>query len=108
MAVAAVVACAVAATAAAAPRALALGDDGRTTSTGSDIAPVIAPAVVPGASGDQATGDGTSPQSSLLQPSLDRLGAGRPATAGTGPVAGAVPVAAQGAPLLPGGPTAAR
>ncbi|GAA3071054.1 RdlA protein [Streptomyces glomeratus] len=95
MAMAAVVASVVGATAAAAPQALALGDDGRTTSTGSPT--------VSGPIGDQATGSGTSPQSSLVQTSLNRLGTGLPAQTGTGSVLPAVPDAAQAAPLLAGG-----
>ncbi|MFJ5529119.1 RdlA protein [Streptomyces sp. NPDC093261] len=103
MAVAAVVASVVGATAAAAPQALALGDDGRTTSTGSTAAPAIDSAAVPGTLGDPTAGDGMSPQSSLVPASLDRLGAGLPARTGTGSVIGAVPVATQDTPLLPGG-----
>ncbi|MGW2691364.1 rodlin [Streptomyces sp. NPDC001296] len=95
MAVAAVVASVVGATAVAAPQALALGDDGRTTPAGA--------AAAPGALGDQAAGDGASPQSSLVQGSLDQLGAGLPTRTDTGSVVGTVPVSAQDAPLLTGG-----
>ncbi|MDT0469006.1 rodlin [Streptomyces gibsoniae] len=99
MAVAAVVASVVGATALAAPQALALGDDGRTTPAGA--------AAAQGALGDQVTGDGTSPRSSLVQGSLDQLGAGLPTRTDTGSVVGAVPVSTQDAPLLTGGPASA-
>ncbi|MEV6024304.1 RdlA protein [Streptomyces sp. NPDC052036] len=103
MAVAAVVASVLGATAVAAPGALALGDDGRTTPAGAAAAPAVDSATVQGALTDQATGDGTSPQSSLVQGSLDRLGAGLPTRTDTGSVVSAVPVSTQGTPFLTGG-----
>ncbi|MEU6093452.1 RdlA protein [Streptomyces sp. NPDC047079] len=95
MAMAAVVAAVAGATVAAAPPALASGDDGRTMSAASTTGP--APL------GDPVTGDGTDSRPSLAQTSLNRLRAGLPTKTDTGSVVGSVPFATQAAPLLPDG-----
>ncbi|MFE0516813.1 rodlin [Streptomyces sp. NPDC058964] len=93
MAAAAVAASVVGASAAAAPEALAIGNDHGTTSA-SGV----------GASesfGNSATGGNLSPQESLVQGSVNKLCVGLPAKANVGSVVGVlVPVTAQDIPVL--------
>jgi hypothetical protein len=92
MAVAAVAASVVGASAAVAPQALAIGNDNGTTSA-SGV----------GASesfGNQMTAGNLSPQATLVQSSLNKLCVGLPAKANVGSLIGAVPVAVQDIPVL--------
>ncbi|MFC3577665.1 rodlin [Streptomyces yaanensis] len=92
MAVAAVAASVVGASAAAAPQALAIGNDGGTTSTsGNDVSEAF---------GNQVTQGATSPQFSLVQGSLNKVCAGVPAKANAGSLVGLVPVAVQDVQVL--------
>ncbi|MEU1306517.1 rodlin [Streptomyces shenzhenensis] len=92
MAVAAVAASVVGASAALAPQALAIGNDSGTTSASGDGARE--------AFGNQVTGGDLSPQATLVQGSLNKLCVGLPAKANAGSVVGAVPVAVQDVPVL--------
>ncbi|MFF0224351.1 rodlin [Streptomyces sp. NPDC004629] len=92
MAVAAVAASVVGASAALAPQALALGNDNGTTSASGTGAQE--------AFGNQVTGGHLSPQATLVQGSLNKLCVGLPAKANAGSVVGAVPVAVQDVPIL--------
>ena len=92
MAVAAVAASVVGASAAAAPQALALGDDSGTTSTnGTSTAQAY---------GNQAAQGDLSPQLSLVQGSANKPCVGLPAKANAGSLVGAVPVGVQDVPVL--------
>ena len=92
MAVAAVAASVVGASAAAAPQALALGDDSGTTSTnGNSTAQAY---------GNQAAQGDLSPQLSLVQGSANKPCVGLPAKANAGSLVGAVPVGVQDVPVL--------
>ncbi|MGD1223893.1 MULTISPECIES: rodlin [Streptomyces] len=79
--------------AAAAPQALAIGnDDGVTTTQGTDSTQAY---------GNQATNGDLSPQLSLVQGSLNKPCVGLPAKANVGSVVGAIPVTAvQDVPIL--------
>ncbi|MFJ8791358.1 rodlin [Streptomyces sp. NPDC102462] len=92
MAVAAVAASVVGASAALAPQALAIGNDTGTTSASGVGAQE--------AFGNQVTGGDLSPQTTLVQSSLNKLCVGLPAKANVGSVVGAVPVAVQDVPVL--------
>lgn len=92
MAMAAVAASVVGVSAAAAPQALALGDDDSATSTsGNDAAQTY---------GNSATTGAMSPQSSLAEGSLNKLCVGLPAKANAGSLVGVVPVSAADVPVL--------
>ncbi|SFH26028.1 rodlin, partial [Streptomyces mirabilis] len=78
--------------AAAAPQALAIGDDGGTTSVSGY-----------GASqsfGNSATYGSMSPQMALIQGSLNKPCVGLPAKANVGSLVGVVPIAVQDVPVL--------
>ncbi|MFF4210912.1 rodlin [Streptomyces sp. NPDC001796] len=92
MAAAAVAASVVGVSAAAAPQALALGDDTGTTSTNSNT--------ISESFGNSATSGAMSPQMSLVQGSLNKLCLGVPAKANAGSLVGLVPVAVQDVPVL--------
>ncbi|MGW5663781.1 rodlin [Streptomyces sp. NPDC003758] len=92
MAAAAVAASVVGVSAAAAPHALALGDDTGTTSTNSNT--------ISESFGNSATSGAMSPQMSLVQGSLNKLCLGAPAKANAGSLVGLVPVAVQDVPVL--------
>lgn len=92
MAAAAVAASVVGVSAAAAPQALALGDDTGTTSTNSNT--------ISESFGNAATSGAMSPQMSLVQGSLNKLCLGVPAKANAGSLVGLVPVAVQDVPVL--------
>ncbi|MGD1223894.1 MULTISPECIES: rodlin [Streptomyces] len=93
MAAAAVAASVVGATAAAAPQALAIGnDDGVTTTQGTDSAQIY---------GNQATYGTMSPQMALVQGSLNKPCIGLPVKGNVGSVVGLVPITAvQDVPVL--------
>ncbi|PBC63672.1 RdlA protein [Streptomyces sp. Tue6028] len=93
MAAAAVAASVVGATAAAAPQALAIGnDDGVTTTQGTDSAQNY---------GNQATSGNMSPQMALVQGSLNKPCIGLPVKGNVGSVVGLVPITAvQDVPVL--------
>ncbi|MER6127643.1 rodlin [Streptomyces sp. NPDC001795] len=95
MAVAAVAASVVGASAAAAPQALALGDDTGTTSTSGTSAQTY---------GNQATQGAMSPQLSLVQGSANKACVGLPAKANATSLAGLVPVGVQDIPVLSAAP----
>ncbi|MFE9607199.1 rodlin [Streptomyces sp. NPDC006012] len=92
MAVAAVAVSVVGASAAVAPQALAIGNDAGTTSASGNGAIDTF--------GNQATYGNLSPQSTLVQSSLNKLCVGLPLKANVGSVVGAVPIAAQDIPVL--------
>ncbi|MFF4749925.1 rodlin [Streptomyces sp. NPDC002514] len=92
MAVAAVAASVIGASAAVAPQALAIGNDAGTTSASGNGATETF--------GNQATYGNLSPQATLAQNSLNKLCVGLPLKANAGSVAGAVPVAVQDIPVL--------
>ncbi|GAA4997766.1 rodlin [Streptomyces siamensis] len=93
MAAAAVAASVVGATAAAAPQALAIGnDDGVTTTQGTDAAQIY---------GNQATSGNMSPQMALVQGSLNKPCIGLPVKGNVGSVVGLIPITAvQDVPVL--------
>ncbi|MFI2432299.1 rodlin [Streptomyces sp. NPDC018693] len=91
-ATAAIAASVVGASAAAAPQALALTDDGGTTSSSGDYASQDF--------GNSSTSGEMSPQMALLQGSLNKPCVGLPAKANLGSVVGVVPVAAEDIPVL--------
>ncbi|WP_405879849.1 rodlin [Streptomyces sp. NBC_01136] len=93
VAAAVVAASVVGVSAAAAPQALAIGDDGGTTSVSGDNAKQ--------SFGDSVTTGDMSPQLSLAQGALNKLCVGMPAKANAGSALGVlVPVAAQDVPVL--------
>lgn len=93
MAVAAVAASVVGVSAAAAPQALAIGDDTGTTSASGNGAHE--------AFGNAATKGNLSPQGALVQGSVNKLCAGVPVKANVGSLVGVlVPVAVQDIPVL--------
>ncbi|MGW3955111.1 rodlin [Streptomyces sp. NPDC004752] len=92
MAVAAVAASVVGASAALAPQALAIGNDSGTTSASGNGAHEVF--------GNQVTRGNLSPQATLVQSSLNKLCVGLPFKANVGSVVGAVPVAVQDVPVL--------
>jgi hypothetical protein len=92
MAAAAVAASVVGASAAAAPQALAIGNDnGVTTANGNGAEQVY---------GNQATYGNMSPQMALVQGSLNKPCIGLPAKANVGSLVGLVPIAVQDIPIL--------
>ncbi|KUO20288.1 RdlA protein [Streptomyces dysideae] len=92
MATAAVAASVVGASAAAAPQALAIGDDTGTTSTsGVGAAQSF---------GNSSTYGSMSPQMALVQGSLNKPCVGMPAKLNPGSIVGLVPVAVQDIPVL--------
>ncbi|MEI5098894.1 rodlin [Streptomyces sp. PmtG] len=92
MAAAAVAASVVGISAAAAPTALAIGDDHGTHSmSGNDAKSVF---------GNSATHGDMSPQLSAVQGSLNKLCVGLPAKVNVGSVVGVVPVTVQDIPIL--------
>ncbi|MCX4762267.1 rodlin [Streptomyces sp. NBC_01275] len=92
MAVAAVAASVMGVSAAAAPQALAIGDDAGTTSASGNGAHE--------AFGNSVTKGDMSPQATLVQSSLNKLCVGLPVKANVGGVVGAVPVTVQDIPIL--------
>ncbi|WP_416974302.1 rodlin [Streptomyces sp. 4F14] len=92
MAVAAVAASVVGASAALAPQALAIGDDSGTTSASGNGAQ--------SAFGNSVTKGDMSPQATLVQGSVNKLCAGVPLKANVGSVVGVVPIAVQDIPIL--------
>ncbi|MFF2994754.1 rodlin [Streptomyces sp. NPDC057950] len=93
MAAAAVAASVVGVSAAAAPQALAIGDDNGTTSVSGNGATE--------SFGNSVTGGSMSPQLSLAQGTLNKLCVGLPAKANAGSLVGVlVPVAVQDIPVL--------
>ncbi|MFD7456253.1 MULTISPECIES: rodlin [unclassified Streptomyces] len=92
MAMAAVAVSVVGASAAAAPQALAIGDDRGTTSGSGNHAT--------SKFGNQVTGGDQSPQATLVQSSLNELCVGLPAKANVGSIIGAVPITVQDIPVL--------
>ncbi|MFI2432298.1 rodlin [Streptomyces sp. NPDC018693] len=92
MAAAAVAVSVAGASAAAAPQALAITDDGGTTSTSGTGALQQF--------GNSSTSGSMSPQMALIQGSLNKPCVGLPAKANLGSVVGVVPVAAQDIPVL--------
>ncbi|MDX3383456.1 RdlA protein [Streptomyces sp. V2] len=92
MAVAAVAASVVGASAAVAPQALAIGDDSGTTSASGNGAQ--------SAFGNSVTKGDMSPQATLVQGSVNKLCAGVPLKANVGSVVGVVPIAVQDIPIL--------
>ncbi|MEU5362989.1 rodlin [Streptomyces sp. NPDC005925] len=93
MAAAAIAVSVVGVSAAAAPQALALGDDSGTTSAGGDGAH--------SAFGDQVTRSGMSPRAALVHSARNKPCVGLPAKANAGPLAGLLaPVAAQDGTVL--------
>jgi hypothetical protein len=92
MATAAVAVSVVGASAAAAPQALAIGDDGGTTSS-SGIGAMQS-------FGNSSTYGSMSPQMALIQGSLNKPCVGLPAKLNPGSIAGVVPVAVQDIPVL--------
>jgi hypothetical protein len=92
MAVAAVAASVVGVSAAAAPQALAIGNDnGVTTANGNGAEQVY---------GNALTKGDMSPQLSAVQGSLNKLCFGLPAKANVGPLLGGFPIAVQDVPIL--------
>ncbi|MFF7328692.1 rodlin [Streptomyces sp. NPDC090306] len=92
MAVAAVAASVVGVSAAAAPQALAIGDDTGTTSASGNGAHE--------AFGNAVTKGNLSPQGALVQGSVNKLCAGIPVKANVGSLVGLVPIAVQDVPIL--------
>ncbi|MFF3662086.1 rodlin [Streptomyces olivochromogenes] len=92
MAVAAVAASVVGVSAAAAPQALAIGNDGGTTSTSGNGAVQ--------SFGNSATYGNMSPQMALIQGSLNKPCIGLPVKGNVGSVLGAVPIGVQDIPIL--------
>ena len=92
MAAAAVAASVVGVSAAAAPQALALGDDTGTTSTNGNTSTQQY--------GNSATYGSMSPQMALIQGSLNKPCVGLPAKVNAGSLVGVVPIAAQDIPVL--------
>ncbi|QNP72629.1 RdlA protein [Streptomyces roseirectus] len=92
MAVAAVAASVVGASAAVAPQALAIGDDSGTTSASGNGAH--------SKFGNSVTKGDMSPQATLVQGSVNKLCAGVPLKANVGSVVGVVPIAVQDIPIL--------
>ncbi|RII11200.1 hypothetical protein DSC45_29040 [Streptomyces sp. YIM 130001] len=92
MAAAAVAASVVGVSAAAAPQALAIGDDGGTTSVSGNGSTQEY--------GNSATQGDMSPQLGLVQGSLNKPCIGLPAKANVGSLVGVVPVAVQDIPVL--------
>ncbi|MEU0033388.1 MULTISPECIES: rodlin [unclassified Streptomyces] len=92
MAAAAVAASVVGVSAAAAPQALAIGNDGGTTSTSGNGATQ--------SYGNSATFGNMSPQMALIQGSLNKPCIGLPAKANLGSLVGAVPISVQDVPIL--------
>ncbi|MER5404555.1 rodlin [Streptomyces sp. NPDC002769] len=92
MAAAAVAASVVGVSAAAAPQALAIGNDGGTTSTSGNGATQ--------SYGNSATFGNMSPQMALIQGSLNKPCIGLPAKANLGSLIGAVPISVQDVPIL--------
>jgi hypothetical protein len=92
MTAAAVAVCAVGASAAAAPQALATGNDGGTTSSSGVGATQ--------SFGNSATTGDMSPQMALIQGSLNKPCVGLPAKANVGSLVGVVPIAVQDVPVL--------
>ncbi|MFG2477297.1 rodlin [Streptomyces fagopyri] len=92
MAAAAVAASVVGVSAAAAPQALAIGNDGGTTSTSGNGAVQ--------SYGNSATYGNMSPQLALIQGSLNKPCIGLPAKANLGSLVGAVPISVQDVPIL--------
>ncbi|MFD1272736.1 rodlin [Streptomyces kaempferi] len=92
MAAAAVAASVVGVSAAAAPQALAIGNDGGTTSTSGNGATQ--------SYGNSATFGNMSPQMALIQGSLNKPCIGLLAKANLGSLVGAVPIAVQDVPIL--------
>ncbi|GAX50314.1 rodlin [Streptomyces olivochromogenes] len=92
MAVAAVAASVVGVSAAAAPQALAIGNDGGTTSTSGNGAVQ--------SFGNSATYGKMSPQMALIQGSLNKPCIGLPVKGNVGSVLGAVPISVQDVPIL--------
>ncbi|WP_338698100.1 rodlin [Streptomyces sp. Q6] len=92
MAAAAVAVSVVGVSAAAAPQALALGDDGGTTSSSGNGAQQ--------AFGNSMTEGDMSPQLGLVQGSLNKPCIGLPAKANAGSLVGLVPIAVQDIPVL--------
>ncbi|MFD3480310.1 rodlin [Streptomyces sp. NPDC058695] len=76
----------------AAPQALAIGDDGGTTSASGNGAVQ--------AFGNSSTHGNMSPQLGLVQGSLNKPCVGLPAKANVGSLVGAVPIAVQDVPIL--------
>ncbi|MFF2130272.1 rodlin [Streptomyces olivochromogenes] len=92
MAVAAVAASVVGVSAAAAPQALAIGNDGGTTSTSGNGAVQ--------SFGNSATYGKMSPQMALIQGSLNKPCIGLPVKGNIGSLLGAVPIGVQDVPIL--------
>ncbi|MFJ5267664.1 rodlin [Streptomyces sp. NPDC088358] len=92
MAAAAVAASVVGVSAAAAPQALAIGNDGGTTSTSGNGATQ--------SYGNSATFGNMSPQMALIQGSLNKPCIGLPAKANLGSLIGVVPISVQDVPIL--------
>ncbi|HEY8979450.1 rodlin [Streptomyces sp. S6] len=92
MAVAAVAASVVGASAAVAPQALAIGDGNGTNSASGNKAQ--------SAFGNSVTKGDMSPQATLVQGSVNKLCAGVPLKANVGSVVGVVPIAVQDIPIL--------
>ncbi|MET8412464.1 rodlin [Streptomyces sp. NPDC005195] len=92
MAAAAVAASVVGVSAAAAPQALAIGNDGGTTSTSGNGAIQ--------SYGNSATYGNMSPQMALIQGSLNKPCIGLPAKANLGSLIGVVPISVQDVPIL--------
>jgi len=92
MAAAAIAASVVGASAAAAPQALAIGDDGGTTSASGNGAVQ--------SFGNSATYGNMSPQLALIQGSLNKPCVGLPAKLNAGSIVGVVPVTVQDIPVL--------
>ncbi|MFH8738175.1 rodlin [Streptomyces sp. NPDC017964] len=92
MAAAAVAASVAGISAVAAPQAMAIGNDGGTTSfSGNGAAQAY---------GNSATYGSMSPQMALIQGSLNKPCIGLPAKANVGSLVGAVPIAVQDVPIL--------
>ncbi|MGY0485755.1 rodlin [Streptomyces sp. WG-D5] len=92
MATAAVAASVVGVSAAAAPQALAIGDDQGTTSTSGNNSSA--------SYGNSETAGDMSPQLGLVQGSLNKLCVGLPVKGNAGSIVGLVPVSAQDIPVL--------
>ncbi|MFD5817217.1 rodlin [Streptomyces sp. NPDC059618] len=92
MAAAAIAASVVGASAAAAPQALAIGNDGGVTTANGNAASQIY--------GNQATYGNMSPQMALIQGSLNKPCIGLPVKGNIGSLIGVIPVAVQDVPIL--------
>ncbi|MFJ6831948.1 rodlin [Streptomyces sp. NPDC091209] len=92
MTAAAIAASVVGASAAVAPQALAIGNDGGVTTSNGNAASQIY--------GNQATYGSMSPQMALIQGSLNKPCVGLPAKANVGSLIGVIPVAVQDVPVL--------